>query len=297
MMAVGQIISGANLTLRGRSKRGRTCRIRLLSDVGFYPRGQLQGSKGIYHLDDELGFVAVITDEQRAHKYWSEVTFLAFEEIRFLSALLLSMRPDHGVLRIYPSGAHVIRAVPDGTMLLKHAKRLALKYRSAVSTPLSDGKPYQISGYQTIDNKRYKKLVAKISIRDHLLLRGLSAILKADMLEVHQEFREEAQSLRFVAMEVAFQLTLRALREKGVKNPSAFDAGEFLYSNFPNEPRGMKFFDDYYEDRTKTFHPHNRHGTFAFPPLSASHGYGLRAGLIFLFQFLITGEIWYTLWD
>lgn len=241
-MAVGQIISGGKLTLGG--KRGRTCRIRLLSDMGFYPKGQLHGSKGVYHLDGDLGFVAVLTDEHRVHKYWSEVTFLAFEEIRFLSALLLSMRPDNGILRIYPSGAHVIDAALDVSTLLKKAKRLALKYQSAVSTPLSGGAPYEISGHQTIDDKLYKKLVNRISIRDHLLLRGLSAILKADMLEVHQEFREEAQSLRFVAMEVAFQLVLRALRENGVKNPSALDAGEFLYSHFPNEPAGVKFFTD-----------------------------------------------------
>jgi len=292
-MTVGHIISGRNLTLG--SKRGRSCRIRLLSNMGFYPRGRVEGSKGVYQLDDELGFIAVPTEERRAHKYWSEVTFLGFEEIRFLSALLLSMRPDHGVLQIYPGGAHVIRSVSDASMLQKHAKRLSLKYRN-VSTPISGGRPYQISGYQTIDDKRYKKLVARISVRDYLLLRGLSAILKADMLEVHQEFREEAQSLRFVAMEVAFQLTLRALKENGVQNPSALDAGEFLFSNFPNEPPGVRFFEDYYDDRIKTFHPHSRHSTFAFPPLNASDSYSLRAGLICLFQFLITGEIWYTLW-
>jgi hypothetical protein len=129
------------------------------------------------------------------------------------------------------------------------------------------------------------------------MLRGLSAILKADMLQVHREFGEEAQSLLYVAMEAAFQLTLRILRESGVQNPSALDAGQFLYSTFPNEQPGRRFFEDYYDDRIKAFHPHSRFGTFAFPPMNAGDFYGLRAGLISMFQFLITKEQWYTLWD
>ena len=117
------------------------------------------------------------------------------------------------------------------------------------------------------------------------------------MLQVHNEFREEAQSLLFVAMEVAFRLTLRLLREQGIQNPSSWDAGEFLHVTFPNNSPGMRFFEEYYDDRNKAFHPENRFGTFAFPPLLAGDFYGLRAGLISMFQFLITRERWYTLWS
>jgi hypothetical protein len=175
-MAVGQIISGNPYPEPGQSKRGPSFRIRLLSSIGFYPRGQIRGPKGVYHLDEQLAFIAVRTDEQRAHKYWSEVTLLAFEEIRFLSALLLSMRPDHGILHIYPSGAHITDAISDAVALYEKAKRLASEIaddRLATSIPLAGGAPYRISG-QKIDDKRYKKLVAKISVRDHLMLRGLS---------------------------------------------------------------------------------------------------------------------------
>jgi len=142
-----------------------------------------------------------------------------------------------------------------------------------------------------------RQLIAKISVRDHLMLRGLSAILKADMLNVHREFAEEAQSVLFVAMEVAFQLTLRIIRQSGVEKPSALDAGQFLFSTFPNELPGRRFFEDYYDDRIRAFHPYSRFGTFAFPPMNAGDFYGLRAGLISMFQFLITNEQWYTLWS
>jgi hypothetical protein len=223
-----------------------------------------------------LGFIAVPTDERRAHKYWSEVTLLAFEEIRFLSAILLSMRPDHGVLHIYPSGAHIIDATSDIAVLCEQAKEFASKLaddRLRISAPISGGMPYSFSTQQ-IDRKVYKKLVTRISVQDHLMLRGLSAILKADMLQVHREFGEEAQSILYVAMEVAFQLTLRVIRESGVQNPSAPDAGQFLFSMFPNEHPGRRFFEDYYDDRIKTFHPHSRFGTFAFPPTNAGDSFG-----------------------
>jgi hypothetical protein len=280
-------------------EKGPLLRIRLLSSLGLYPYGQIESAKGTYHVDERLAFIAVRTDEKRALKYWSELTFLTFEEIRFLSALLLSMRPDYGVLRIYPSGAHITHLTSNKAELYERAESFAAvlkNSRSTLSIPLNGGFPYQVS-QQKIDNDRYRKLVTSISIRDHLMMRGLSAILKADMLQVHREFEEEANTILYIAMEVAFQLTLRNLRELGNSNPSALDAGNFLHSTFPNNSPGMKFFEDYYEDRIKTFHPHSRLGTFAFPPLLASHAYGLRAGLISMFQYLITKEQWYTLWD
>jgi len=280
-------------------RKGPLLRIRLLSSLGLYPQGQIRSAKGIYHVDNRLAFVAVQTDEQRALKYWSELTFFTFEEIRFLSAVLLSMRPDYGVLRIYPDGAHITHLISNKADLYERAEGLAAarkNSRSTLSIPLNGGCPYEISE-QKIDSERYRKLVTRISIRDHLMMRGLSAILKADMLQVHREFAEEANTILYIAMEVAFQLTLRNLKELGTPNPSAFDAGNFLHSTFPNNSPGMKFFEDYYEDRIKTFHPHSRLGTFAFPPLLASHAYGLRAGLINMFQYLITKEQWYTLWD
>lgn len=299
-MTVGHIISGNPYPEPGQSKRPPSLRLRLLSNAGLYPRGQVHGSKGTYYLDEQLAFIAVRTNEQRALKYWSEVTLLALEEIRLLSAILLSMRPDHGVLHLYPTGAHIIDATGDPAVLYAQARELASKFekdQSTKSTSISDGGGYRISR-QEIDRKRYHKLLAGISIQDHLMLRGLSAILKADMLQVHREFAEEAQSILYIAMEAAFQLTLRVLRDNGNQNPSALDAGQFLFETFPNEPPAMRFFADYYDERVKAFHPRtDRLGTFAFPPMNADDFYGLRAGLIAMFQFLITKEQWYTLWE
>jgi hypothetical protein len=184
-VAVGQIVS-SDVEPERRRARGALLRIRLLSSIGHYRQGTIKSAKGIYHLDEQLAFVAVQTNEQRDHAYWSELTLFAFEEIRFLSALLLSMRPDYGVLRLYPGGAHVTEVVSNEVDLHQLAGNLAMSARSAVAVPLTGGRPYSVSD-QEIDTKLYNKLVASISIRDHLMMRGLSAILKADMLQVTRE--------------------------------------------------------------------------------------------------------------
>ena len=153
-MAVGQIVSSDVEPERGRA-RGALLRIRLLSSIGHYPQGTIKSAKGIYHLDEQLAFVAVQTNEQRDHAYWSELTLFAFEEIRFLSALLLSMRPDYGVLRLYPGGAHVTEVISNEVDLHQLAKNLAMNARSVVEVPLAGGRSYSMSG-QEIDSKLYK---------------------------------------------------------------------------------------------------------------------------------------------
>ena len=294
MPAVGQIDSRyCDVKL---SSLSRSTRIRFLSNVGFYPRGTVNEKDGFYHIDDQIGFIAVHTDEKRTHDYWSELTFFAFEEIRFLSAILLSMRPDHGVLHIYPGPAYVVPPISSPDDIHARVRSIAADLGERLALPSGGGRSYEFS-QQQIDATLYEKLAAQIPICDELMLRGLSAILKADMLQTRREFGEEAISLLYVAMEVAFQLTLRILREEGISSPTALDAGDFLYRTFPHEIPGIRFFEDYYDDRIKTLHPKSRFGTFAFPPVLASDSYGLRGGLISMYQYLITREQWYTLWD
>src|ERR1035437_8715202 len=46
-MAVGLVISGNRYPRRGQSKRGPSFRIRRLSNIGLYPRGNIRGTRGI----------------------------------------------------------------------------------------------------------------------------------------------------------------------------------------------------------------------------------------------------------
>jgi hypothetical protein len=161
-VAVGQIVSSDIEPERRRARRA-LLRIRLLSSIGLYPQGTIRSAKGIYHMDEQLAFVAVQTNKQRAHSYWSELTLFAFEEIRFLSAVLLSMRPDYGVLRLYPGGAHVTEVISNEVDLYEFARNLAMNARWAVAVPLTGGRSYSMSD-QKIDSKLFNKLVASISM-------------------------------------------------------------------------------------------------------------------------------------
>jgi hypothetical protein len=152
-VAVGQIVS-SDVEPERRRARGALLRIRLLSSIGHYRQGTIKSAKGIYHLDEQLAFVAVQTNEQRDHAYWSELTLFAFEEIRFLSALLLSMRPDYGVLRLYPGGAHVTEVISNEVDLHQLAGNFAMNARSAVAVPLAGGRPYSVSNQEIDSNAR-----------------------------------------------------------------------------------------------------------------------------------------------
>jgi hypothetical protein len=56
--------------------------MRLLSNIGLYPRGEIRGPKGTYYLDQRLAFIAVRINEERAYKYRSEVTFTESAALR-----------------------------------------------------------------------------------------------------------------------------------------------------------------------------------------------------------------------
>ena len=61
-MAVGQIVSSDIEPERRRARRA-LLRIRLLSSIGLYPQGTIRSAKGIYHMDEQLAFVAVQTND------------------------------------------------------------------------------------------------------------------------------------------------------------------------------------------------------------------------------------------
>ena len=63
------------------------------------------------------------------------------------------------------------------------------------------------------------ELVRDISLTDHLLMRGLSALLRSNMAWRHQEIAEAGQLLLYVVLDASFQLVLRVLRERGLQNP------------------------------------------------------------------------------
>jgi hypothetical protein len=122
-------------------------------------------------------------------------------------------------------------------------------------------------------------------------MRGLGALLQADMCWRHREMEGVAVLPLYVALEASFQMMLRLLRERGVSNPTALDAGALVDAEVFNHRHGPGgYFGDFYEDRIKAMHPSSRFGVFAVPPLYADDYLFLRHALVEVYYWLINKQ-------
>jgi hypothetical protein len=130
-----------------------------------------------------------------------------------------------------------------------------------------------------------------IDVGDHLLIRGLGALLKANMLGHHPEFLESACMSLWVAMEASLRIIQHKLREAGFERPTAKDAGAYIDRAFENKFESDGYFEDFYDDRIRTVHPESRFGVYPGAPLDADDFYDLHDMLAPLYDFLITGYV------
>ena len=273
--------------------------------MGRYPKSEIAHGRSSLIVEKDIAILASIVREQTAHgltfDHYSEVEFLALEEVRFLGAVTLSMRPDRGILAPYPLRLHRDMALRPrlGRQDLLDAAR-----EFAASIPLNHWNPCglvllpKVSGLNyvrhevPIDERLFRQVMQKVDLKDHLVMRGLGAVVKSDMLDQHPEFPDASAAMLYVALDAGFQMTLRQLRKQGMANPSAHDAGAYIDNAFGQKPSGMRFFEEFYEDRVKSVHPTSRLGTFPFPPIGYDDYWHLRSHLIEVFNLLITGHIW-----
>jgi hypothetical protein len=278
--------------------------LRIMSPLGRYPDRRLSVGGGRLLHKDDLVVSAIQVQPEWAHgveeDFYSEIEVLALEEVRFLASISLALHPDHGMVYTYPlaSELEVDRDLEDEEALLDLAENHALEMarnrfwsRSAVMPPLAGGPTYEWCS-ERFDEARLAELVGKISLRDHLLIRGLGALLRAQMLAQHHEFGEAAPTMLYIALEAAFQLVLRILRNQGLQNPSAHDAGAFVDQAFNPGTNNGRFFAGYYDDRIKVMHPSSRFGVFAIAPVNGDDYFFLRDALVELYGFLITQRVW-----
>jgi hypothetical protein len=98
----------------------------------------------------------------------------------------------------------VERGLPDDVVLElahKHVERFTEEgRRDVVLPPLAGGPPYEWRE-EGVNVERVAELVRDISLTDHLLMRGLGALLRANMAWGHREIAEAGQLLLFVALD------------------------------------------------------------------------------------------------
>jgi hypothetical protein len=93
---------------------------------------------------------------------------------------------------------------------------------------------------------RVLDVVCATQLNDHLFMRGLGALLRADMSWQHLELGDAAVIQFYIALDASFQMVLRLLRERGVANPSALDAGALIDEVFNSAIDTGSYFEDFY---------------------------------------------------
>lgn len=279
---------------------------------GSYPRGTFFCDDGFFHADADLAFTVVRCSGWRsidANIPFSEFAWASPAQVRVLGALLFCQTFDGAWIRLYPvAGPELVLGMhqPDlsdraTVSLIK--ERLLLSARGQRRMPMPSGpqvsasvlrEPYHLLD-QDIEMERFAPSYRRIDPANFVLMRGLQALVKSDMLGRHQEFGEESVIAAFIALDASFSLVQRKLKLEGLTNPSAHDAARWLHRNlyepFGHDPPGEleNYFDDFYSSRISTLHPGNRFGDFPFSPTMWDDAIHLRSQLRQVFSFLVHG--------
>jgi len=145
-----------------------------------------------------------------------------------------------------------------------------------------------------LDLARQTEMWSAIDVRDHLLMRGLFTLLKADMLSTYSEFTEEAIQSCFISLEATFRMVLRKLKADGIANPTSKEAAGWVFDNFDShlgpEAKLDRYFAEFYDQRITMLHPESRFGTFPYALVMHDDLYHLRPAIRSILGFLVSGR-------
>lgn len=292
---------------------------RVLSPRGVYPAESLYFSDAAYIRDDELTFsVCQFKKHTRGgdDESYSEVEWLNPIEARLYGSLMLSVDRDESFSAFYPypttEPLWCHEQTPDEKWFTEYVKPYLRKkiaepdilhpgasapaknmYRWSADIampPIAGGPGYDFRT-NGIDYQLARTLYSAIDINDALVIRGLTTLIKAAMLHFHNQFFEAAIYSLFISMEVSFRLVIRALKAKGITEPTSKDAMTYVHDAFYDINRVDKYFEEYYEGRVMTFHPESRYGVYPHAPLAADDYYFLYNDMLEVYAFLICGHV------
>lgn len=278
---------------------------RAYSPRGTYWRQPFVRADAAYVNEGDLIWTATTFDDgwqENPDEYYSELDLLKLEEVRLISALTLPVAGTSGTVIFHPMPCEVLIAEPLDLGTESARSRISAELRGMAKKQydwhdylrlppcLGGSKPYEIREID-LPEEFQSRMYERINVNDHLLIRGLNAIIRHGILRQYGMFLEEATCALHVSMEASFSLIRRWLIEEGNQNPSAHDVAAWLHAAFNNDYEGGRYFEEYYDDRIRTAHPESRLGVFPFAPLAADDCYGLYYHLREVYNLLIFGEV------
>jgi hypothetical protein len=277
--------------------------IRLLSPLGNCPVGTTSHGKGAIVLRPEVAAMMTVFEElEPPEDYYSEIEYLSPFEVRFIASIILSCVVDGGRCSVY--AAPYATAVRCNSMDLADASAvnslmddfIGFIRRSPLEgvhkPPLLGGFSYSHDDWARLRHERQLEIFRNIDVNDHLLIRGLGALIRATMLEIFPEFLENSAMSLYVALEASFEIVREHLYAEGNPSPTATDAGRFIdKALYGVEEQYDGYFADFWEDRVKTIHPASAYGVFPAASLSLDDVWGLQERLIHVYDFLVTDNV------
>ena len=277
--------------------------VRGYSPLGLYPMKSFQHKDAAFVVGKDLVFSLVRFEDCEIDDYYLDNEWLSPFEIKLIGALTVSVNPFQ-VGKVFPYPLPWSIKVEDDSELHLGDENIWQDFEEFLKnkinetpnpfndpTPLpafASGQNYDLHE-RAHESNRQNEIFENIDIEDHLLIRGLGALVKGNLLKRHYIFHTEACISAHIAMEATLHLILRRLK-KIKNNPSNEDASKYLAKQLKQKNYPTKYFEEYYEDRIKAVHPENRFGTFPDAPLSADDFYDLCDDLIGVYDFLITGN-------
>ena len=278
---------------------GYALRVRMFRPTGQYPRAVITANGCLYYASDDVVFTVVksqpYSQEDPAFPY-SEMIWATPQELRFWASIILCEDAEGPKALFYPEYDVAGLLEPADLDFSNPAVQEQLKSLVIKELLIEKGSSQQRSSLfdHEINLDRQPMFFRAIAADDHVLLRGISCLIKCDMLSRHREFIEEATVIVFIALDASFALVCNLLCKSGVLNPTAVDAGKWLDETF-NKPIGImgdsgKYFEAFYEQRVITMHPYSRFGNCPFAPLLVDDLFQLRRELREIFAYLASGQ-------
>jgi hypothetical protein len=285
-------------------------RVTPFKSTGIYPRGTFASNTGVFHADDEVVFAASYCSTWRAREDlpYSEVDWMNPELVRLLGSLMFCEQFSEGQRCWFYPEMYADLILTNEKLDLTQCATIAAIKEVVLTKPIftSPSRPnlpsmgliskgYLFDPEDELDLEMREIYWDSIQPSNFLVMRGIQALIKCDMLAMHHEFQEEAAILTFVALDASFELVKRFLRSTGISNPSSADAAKWFHQTFDGpmgfaQPSDANFFSDFYPQRVQTLHPGSRYGDSPFAAVAIDDRIHLRQALPGLFAFLLSGR-------
>ena len=257
-----------------------------MNKKGRYPKNNFISNDAIFISDKRRGIVySVIKTIKEDEQYFSsEISWALVSEIKLWSSIILSIPKDGGKFIIFPNN-NIIEIDESKISISDLNNPQFLNYIHQFVNNKLEGLNYiydirdsisEIDFNKEIQNKIY----SNIDSSDHILIRGLTFLIKSEILIQTNcyLFMEDALTLLYFSIEAALSLIRRSMITSNGETPSYNQVFTLISEKYiPNvDLNNIKdYFQALYENRILLVHPDNKYKVSGIPNLEADDYYDI----------------------